>query len=91
MGHCFHRWLSLQDIEAEWRLGQGQTQQSLVRRKLRQEMDWEREWRWYEPGIERLNGFSFSRIFKKRDPATDQTRSHVSLVKGGGQSRISGL
>lgn len=42
-------------------------------------------------GIERLNGFSFSRIFKKSDPATDQTRSHVSSVKGGGHSRISGL
>lgn len=40
--------------------------------------------------IERLSGFSFSRIFKKSDPATDQT-SHVSLVKGGGQPRISGL
>lgn len=42
-------------------------------------------------GIERLNGFSFSRIFKKSDPATDQTRNRVSLVKGGGQPRISGL
>lgn len=41
--------------------------------------------------IERLSAFSFSRIFKKSDPATDQTRSHVSLVKGGGQPRISGL
>lgn len=49
-GHRSLGWFSFQDMEAEWRLGQGQTQQSLVRRKLRQEMDWEKEWRWYEPG-----------------------------------------
>lgn len=42
--------------------------------------------------IERLSGFSFSvESSRKVTLATDQTRSHVSLVKGGGQPRISGL
>lgn len=80
--HRFHRKF-LYKTEAEWQLNQGQTEQSLDRPSK-----WVKGWIGkgtgdrMNLGIERLDGFSFSRILEKSDPGTNQTRGRDSFGRG---------